>query len=62
MRKKAVELKYMNSPLKLTYHACSLLSSIPRAEKYKLLEIDDLEPRMEKCLELLTNEANNLKN
>lgn len=55
-KKKAVELRYITSPSRLSFMACALLTNQTRLVKQGLLEIDDLKKRMQKIIELLTIE------
>lgn len=55
-QKKAIEIRYVSSPSRLSFMACALLQNPSRLMKQSLLEIDDLEIRIKKVTELLKDE------
>lgn len=46
MKKKANEIRYINSPSRLSYLACALLTNQSRMVKQSLLEMEDLGKRI----------------
>eukprot|EP00347_Sterkiella_histriomuscorum_P014802 403359469 len=60
-KKKAMEIRYITSPSRLTFMSCSLLNNQTRMTKQSLLETDDLESRMQRVIELLTQEIEEIK-
>jgi hypothetical protein len=55
-KKKAMELRYIQSPSRLTFSACSLLNHPSRMVKQSMLECDDLAKRITKVTNLLNAE------
>ena len=55
-QKKAIEIRYVSSPSRLSFMACALLSNPTRIMKQNLLEVDDLKMRITKVTELLREE------
>lgn len=55
-KKKALEIKYINSASRLSFMASAILNNQPRMIKQGLLETNDLAERMQKVIELLTQE------
>jgi hypothetical protein len=53
-KKKAMEMRYISSPSRLSFLACSLLNNQTRMVKQSLLECDDLNKRLTKVTDLLT--------
>lgn len=52
-KKKAMEIRYVNSPSKLSFMSCALLNNQTRMVKQSLLETDDIEKRMQRVIDLL---------
>lgn len=55
-KKKAMEVRYTNSPSRLSFMACSLLNNQTRMVKQSLLETDDLLKRIVRVSDLLAVE------
>ena len=55
-KKKAIEIRYVSSPARLTYMAAALLTNQTRLVKQSLLEQENLEKRMRRVVELLKSE------
>lgn len=53
-KKKALEIRYINSPSRLSFMSFSLLNNQTRMIKQSLLETDDLEKRMQRAIDLLS--------
>jgi hypothetical protein len=55
-KKKAMELRYIVSPSRLSFMACALLNNQSRMVKQSLLETDDLVKRIHRVCDLLSSE------